>query len=99
MSILTYPNMTMANMTMILGDYNTKFAGVVSFWFLVLIVIGIILFNQLSRLTFGIASIATTLVLVLIALPLGAMGLLSWGYVMMFATLFILAVFVFLIST
>lgn len=99
MSILSYPNMTMANLSLILGDYNAKFTGMLSFWFIVTIIIGIILFNNLSRLTFGVAAMATMLVLTLISLPLAALGLLAWGIVVTFATLFVIFMFIFFMST
>ena len=99
MSILQYPNMTLANMSMILGDYNTKFTGMISFWFVVIIILGIIIFNNLSRLTFMVGAIATMFVVTMLALPMAALGLIAWSIVVACATLFIILLFIFLISS
>ena len=98
MALLDYPNMSMADMGVILGDYNAKFSGILSFWLLFLLIIQIILMNIMAKMGFVESIMFASLVNTALSAILFGMGLLVWTHALIFGAIFIISLVFFVIK-
>lgn len=98
MSELTYLNMSVPDVGVILGDYGTKTADYFSFWTVFLFIILLVLLSFTLSLGFKKAVLSSTLMTTVLSILFAAMGVIVWTEALVFGAIFLLALFFCLIT-